>query len=72
MSEEIQNGENAKNVFYGVALCESILAILLILTLLTSKYFFKKPYKEMKKWYRENIMVDTDISQFIEEAKNEV
>lgn len=71
MGEEIVAGKANKSMFFSVVLCESILALILVLTTLSAKYFFKKPYKEAKKWYIENIMIDIDIEELIKEARDE-
>ncbi len=70
--EDIKIKEKGKDVFFSVALLESILAVLLILGILAVKFFFKEQYIEMKKWYTENITVDTNVSAIIDEVKDEI
>lgn len=60
-----------KSNFLSVAVCECVLATLLILSVLTLKFFFPKTYNSAKQWYTENAMVDIDIERFINEAENE-
>ena len=60
-----------KSTFFSVAICECVLAALLVLSAFGIKFFLPKTYKQAKKWYVENITVDINISEFIKEANNE-
>lgn len=60
-----------KSTFFSVAICECVLAALLVLSAFGIKFFSTKTYKQAKKWYVENITVDINISEFIKEASNE-
>ena len=60
-----------KSTFFAVAICECVLAVLLILSALGIKFFLPKTYRQAKKWYVENIMVDINISEFIKEVNSE-
>ena len=70
--DEIKIKEKGKSVFFSVALIESVLAALLILGIIVVKFFLKEQYTGIKKWYMENMTVDTNISEIIEEAKDEI
>lgn len=72
MHEEIKVREKGKNMFFGIALTESILALIIILSVLTFKLFLKKPYAQLEKWYAENMTVDIDVTEIIDGAKNEI
>ena len=72
MNEEIKNlKENRKNTFFAVALCELILAVLLVSSAFALKYFFPKEFSKAKKWYGKNIMTYTSISDIVKGAENE-
>ena len=60
-----------KSTFFAVAICECVLAAVLILSAFGIKLFLPKTYSQAKKWYAENITVDINISEFIKEANNE-
>ena len=60
-----------KSTFFAVVVCECVLALLLILTALSMKFFFPKSFSAAKKWYIKNITVDTNIKNFMEEIKDE-
>ena len=60
-----------KSTFFAVAVCECVLAVLLILTAITMKFFFRKSFAAAKDWYTKNARIDTNISEFIKEVNGE-
>lgn len=50
-----------------IIITQSICVIMVIATLLVTKYFFKTEFKRVKDWYIKNICVNTDINEVIEE-----
>ncbi|MBO4692879.1 MAG: hypothetical protein J5659_00590 [Clostridia bacterium] len=72
MSDKIKVNEKAKNMFFSVALTESVLAIVLILSIIVLKFFIKKPYSQLKKWCLKNMTTDINISEIVDGAKNEI
>ena len=58
---------NPKNgAVFGIIIAEAAVAALILLSVLTVKYFFKGTYSELKKWYNTNICAETEISEVIE------
>lgn len=45
--------------------------MLILLTVLVVKYFFKGTYNQVKEWYSQNICVDTDIEQVISDGETD-
>ena len=64
--------EPYKSKFFAVILCECILAVLLILTVLSVRFFMPKTFKKAKKWYLQNMTVDTSAEDIIKGAYNEI
>lgn len=66
----MDNGEilNEKKTepFYGIIIVQCICVAVILLSVVTVKFFFKPTYQKVQKWYKENITVDTDIKQVIE------
>lgn len=60
-----------KSRFFATVLCECILAALIILTALTLKFFMPDTFKSAKKWYDQNITVDTDVEEIIKGVYDE-
>lgn len=59
------------DAFVKIIILQCVLAVLIIATVLMTKYFFKGTYRELKNWYQENIAVDTDIYEVLGDS-NEV
>ena len=51
---------------FGIIISEAVAAVLILLSVVTVKYFFKGTYSELKKWYNTNICAETEISEVIE------
>lgn len=60
-----------KSTFFSVSICECILALLLIISAFTMKFFFPKSFSAAKEWYNKNAKVDTNVSEFIKEVTDE-
>ena len=60
-----------KSTFFAVAVCECVFVSVLLLSVFSVKFFYPKTYKKAKNWYKENITVDMNISEFIKEARDE-
>lgn len=56
------------DAFVKIIILQCVLAVLIIATVLMTKYFFRGTYKELKHWYQENVAVDTDIYEVLGEA----
>lgn len=52
-----------------IIIAQSICVLIIILSILTTKYFFKSTYKKFVNWYNENVTVTTDVNEVL---KNEV
>ncbi len=66
----MENGEilkdNKNETFFKIIIVEIICVAVILLSVISVKYFFKSTYSEVEKWYKANITVDTDIKQVIE------
>ncbi len=66
----MENGEILKDrkneTFFKIIIVEIICVAVILLSVIAVKYFFKATYSKVEKWYKENIIVDTDIKQVIE------
>lgn len=51
--------------FYKAVIIESITLLLILLTVLTLKYFFKTEFKKVQDFHTKHIAVDTDISEVL-------
>lgn len=60
-----------KSMFFAITVCECILAAALILSILGLKFFAPKTYKNIKKWYVQNVEVQTDVNEIVKGVKNE-
>ncbi len=51
--------------FYKVVIVESVCVLLIILSLLTMKYFFKDEFERAEDFYQKNMTVDTDVYEVL-------
>lgn len=62
-----------RDMFVPIIITQAICITLLLLTVLAVKFFFEGTYKEVKEWYGENVLIDTDINEVLSEGgENEV
>ena len=54
--------------FYKAIIIESIAVLLMLLMVLTLKYFFKSEFKKVQYFHQKYIMVDTDINEVLKDA----
>lgn len=51
---------------YGIIITQAIVAAVILLTVLTVKYFFRGTYQDLKEWYTANICAETDVNEVME------
>lgn len=56
----------SKETFSKIIIIEVICVTIVLLSLLTTKLFFGDIFSGIKKWYKSNVCMDTDIEQVIE------
>ena len=61
---EEQNFER-RSRFIEILTTQIIAMVIIFISVLVIKYFFKSTYKEFKVWYRENICANTDIQEVL-------
>lgn len=68
MTENATSSENKQNrpFFVPCVICETVLVIIILLTMLSLKFFAPKTFKDCKKWYVKYLLDDTKISEVIE------
>lgn len=55
--------------FYKVVILQAICVLLIILSVLAVKYFYKSEFEKVREFYNDYIAVDTDVNEVL---KNEV
>ena len=53
--------------FYKVIILQAVCVLLIILSVLAVKYFYKSEFKKVQAFYYENIAVDTDINEVLKD-----
>ncbi len=62
-----------KETLFTILITEALFVALILSAVLIIKYFFPSSYKNIKNWYGDNFLSETEISEVIEESeKNEV
>lgn len=51
--------------FYKTVVVQSVCILIILLSVVVMKYFFKSAYNEVEKFYREEILSDTSISEVL-------
>lgn len=54
-----------ENMYINIIIAEGICVLVILLSVLVLKYFFKAEYKDFKKWYNTEITTDTRIEEVI-------
>lgn len=62
MEKEEQGG-----YFFKIIITECVLAMIILLSAIVIKCFFKGTYEEIKTWYNQNVAVDTEIKEVLGE-----
>ncbi len=53
------------NNYIKLLITQGIIALIIILGVVVIKFGFKDVYKEFQDWYKDNVLVDTDINEVI-------
>lgn len=64
--EEPKNSK-PKGGFFGIIITQITVTLIILLSVLAVKYFFKSTYKELKVWYDTNICAETDINEVLDD-----
>ena len=51
--------------YIKLLITQGIIALIIILGVVVIKFGFKDVYKEFQDWYKDNVLVDTDINEVI-------
>ncbi|MGN0451439.1 MAG: hypothetical protein ACI4FN_04930 [Acutalibacteraceae bacterium] len=51
---------------FGIIITQAIVTAVILLSVLTVKYFFKGTYRDLKEWYTADICAETDINEVME------
>ena len=52
--------------FFGIIITETVVTVIILLSALTVKYFFKGTYSSLEAWYTENICAETDVNEVLD------
>lgn len=55
-----------KSRFSEILITQIIAMIIILISVLIIKYFFKSTYEDLKAWYKEDICTNTDIQEVLE------
>lgn len=71
--EKVENTKPKKTTspISQIITTQIVWGLIIILSVLTVKYFFKGTYKELKEWYKNNAATDTHISEVLEDTEDE-
>ena len=62
----METNNRFSSYIYKIFCSEIILGLVIIISILVVKYFFKGTYTDFKKWYTQNVQDNTYISEVIE------
>ena len=55
-----------KSRFSEILITQIIAMVIILISVLIIKYFFKSTYDDLKAWYKEDICANTDIQEVLE------
>ena len=61
-----QENLRPKGGFFGIIITQMTVTLIILLSVITVKYFFKSTYPSLKEWYSVNICAETDINEVLE------
>ncbi len=61
-----QENLKPKGGFFGIIITQMTVTLIILLSVITVKYFFKNTYPSLKEWYSVNICAETDINEVLE------
>ncbi len=64
--EEPKNSK-PKGGFFGIIITQMTVTLIILLSVLAVKYFFKGTYRSLKEWYTVNICAETDINEVLDD-----
>ena len=63
-----ENITKAKSQFANIIIVQAIFTVLILITVVVTKYFFEPTYSEIKLFYEQQICSQTDINEVIGET----
>lgn len=64
--EQKQKTDTKMSSFVKIMLCELIFSVLILSAVLSIKYFFKKDFETVKKFYEKYLLTDTTVSEVLD------
>mgnify|MGYP004614275367 FL=1 len=64
--EQKQKTDTKMSSFVKIMLCELIFTALILSAVLSIKYFFKKDFETVKKFYEKYLLTDTTVSEVLD------
>ncbi len=58
------------NCYFAIVITQCVCVVILLISLICIKYFFKGTYKQLKVFYEKEICSDTDINEVL--SDNEI
>lgn len=55
-----------KGGFLGIIITEAAVTLIILISVLCVKYFFKSAYPSLKEWYTESVCAETDINEVLD------
>lgn len=62
-----QENLRPKSGFFGIIITQITVTLIILLSVLAVKYFFKGTYLTLKEWYGVNICAETDINEVLDD-----
>lgn len=62
-----QENLRPKSGFFGIIITQITITLIILLSVLAVKYFFKGTYLTLKEWYGVNICAETDINEVLDD-----
>lgn len=65
--DEPKNLKPKSGGLLGIIITEAVVTLIILLSVLAVKYFFKGTYSSLKEWYSVNICAETDINEVLDD-----
>lgn len=65
MENKSEKSLSKDNKWIGIVITQSICILIILISLILMKYFWKDTFSSVKKWYEINICNDTDVNEVL-------
>lgn len=71
MNNQDSQPKKGVNGYFAIVITQCVCVIIILLTVICVKFFFKGTYNQLKSFYDSQICIDTDIDEVLSQTEDE-